>query len=312
MTAEDKRLGKNKALIKYQGLYGDRANKEQIGELYLEKLETRSPAFNWEIQPHLHQGMWQIFFITSGTFDLSQADRQEKLKAPCVLLIPSLALHGFRFNPEVSGQILSFSQTHYQTITTESISVKWPEDQVSLVCNFEELYSAESILTIIDFIDRELANPLPGKEAMLRACMQQLLLLIYRLKNSEEPVSTQKQTPANRHYMRFLQLLELAGGDTTISGIASQMKISPVHLNRICQEKAGKPAGQLLQERLIREAKKYLSYTSYPVTEIAYLLRFEYANYFARFFRKHTGLSPKEFRSKTATVATNANSARKS
>ena len=55
-----------------------------------------------------------------------------------------------------------------------------------------------------------------------------------------------------------------------------------------------------MQEHLLDEARKYLTYTSYSVSEIAYLLKFEYPNYFARFFKKHTGLSPTEFRERQA------------
>ena len=69
-----------------------------------------------------------------------------------------------------------------------------------------------------------------------------------------------------------------------------------MHLNRICQAIAGKSASQLVQEHVLDEARKYLTYTTYSVSEIAYLLHFEYPNYFAKFFRKHTGLSPTEFR----------------
>ena len=46
------------------------------------------------------------------------------------------------------------------------------------------------------------------------------------------------------------------------------------------------------------EATIFLQYTTYSVSEIAYLLHFEYPNYFARFFRNHTGFSPTEFREK--------------
>jgi AraC family transcriptional activator of pobA len=51
-----------------------------------------------------------------------------------------------------------------------------------------------------------------------------------------------------------------------------------------------------VQEHLIEQAKNYLSHTSYTIAEIAYLLNFEYPNYFARLFKKINGVSPKEYR----------------
>ncbi|RYF69406.1 MAG: AraC family transcriptional regulator [Cytophagaceae bacterium] len=89
----------------------------------------------------------------------------------------------------------------------------------------------------------------------------------------------------------------MAGRSTySIVQLADELAITPVHLNRICQAIAGKSASQLVQEHVLSEACKYLIYFSYSLSEIAYLLHFEYPNYFARFFRKHTGLSPTEFR----------------
>ncbi|MFX5756507.1 helix-turn-helix domain-containing protein, partial [Acinetobacter baumannii] len=70
------------------------------------------------------------------------------------------------------------------------------------------------------------------------------------------------------------------------------------HLNRICNEVRGKSALSIIQEHLIEQAKTYLLHTSYSVSEIAYLLNFEYPNYFARLFKKLNGVSPREFRNK--------------
>jgi AraC family transcriptional regulator, transcriptional activator of pobA len=78
--------------------------------------------------------------------------------------------------------------------------------------------------------------------------------------------------------------------------LADELAITPVPLNRICRLVAGKSASQLMQDHILDEACQYLTYTSYSVSEIAYLLHFEYPNYFARFFRKHTGTFPTEFR----------------
>jgi len=52
----------------------------------------------------------------------------------------------------------------------------------------------------------------------------------------------------------------------------------------------------MVQEHLIQQAQKYLIHTTYTVSEISYLLKFEYPNYFAKLFRKHTGVAPKTYR----------------
>ena len=51
-----------------------------------------------------------------------------------------------------------------------------------------------------------------------------------------------------------------------------------------------------IHEGIIQIAKNRLLKTKLTVSEIAYSLGFEYPTYFTRFFRKKTGLSPKDFR----------------
>lgn len=55
------------------------------------------------------------------------------------------------------------------------------------------------------------------------------------------------------------------------------------------------PIGHI-HESVIQLAKNKLLKTALSVSEIAYSLGFEYPTYFTRFFRKETGLSPKDFR----------------
>lgn len=68
------------------------------------------------------------------------------------------------------------------------------------------------------------------------------------------------------------------------------------HLNRVVHASTGKSTTVLLAERLVREAKHLLQYTSWSIAEIAYGLGFEYPSYFNNFFKKYTGLTPTALR----------------
>ena len=46
----------------------------------------------------------------------------------------------------------------------------------------------------------------------------------------------------------------------------------------------------------IEKAKIYLTETDFKVYEVADILGFENVTYFSRFFKKHTGMSPKEYK----------------
>lgn len=60
----------------------------------------------------------------------------------------------------------------------------------------------------------------------------------------------------------------------------------------------GKTPSQLIQDRLVLEAKKLLHLTTLSIKEIAFQLQFNDEFYFSRFFKKCTKLSPQTFRKK--------------
>ena len=49
------------------------------------------------------------------------------------------------------------------------------------------------------------------------------------------------------------------------------------------------------------EARRKLTYIAAPVSRLAYELGFQDPAYFCRFFRKHTGMTPSEFRRRLET-----------
>jgi AraC-like DNA-binding protein len=67
-------------------------------------------------------------------------------------------------------------------------------------------------------------------------------------------------------------------------------------MNEILRDAVGTTLSQLLYQLLIIEAKRELFHQDLSVKEIAYELGFSEQSYFARFFKKHTGQSPEDFR----------------
>jgi YesN/AraC family two-component response regulator len=84
---------------------------------------------------------------------------------------------------------------------------------------------------------------------------------------------------------------------TTISGYAKLLSITPNWLNIIIKETTGFTANELMHQRILLEAKRLLINKNTDITQIAYELGFKDASYFARFFKKSTGISPTGFRS---------------
>ncbi|QDK77573.1 helix-turn-helix domain-containing protein [Spirosoma sp. KCTC 42546] len=82
----------------------------------------------------------------------------------------------------------------------------------------------------------------------------------------------------------------------TVNEYADLLAVTPNHLNKCVKETTGKPASVLIAEMLLLEAKVLLGQPGLSISEIAYRLSFDDLSYFARFFKKHTGLNPTNYR----------------
>lgn len=283
-------------ITQYDGLYGE-ADARPNGEyLFSELLETRSRTFDWVIQPHTHARLFQVFFLEAGEVEFSEATQKRQLMGPVVLLIPPVALHGFVYTPDAEGRILTLSDALLNTLFPPSSALIPMLGTVQCIQVFDEPYSAATVKQLIAQIDEELFGDQPEKRTMLHLSLQRLFIVLYRLWRQHETAQNGPSSPSVQYFRQFQQRVRQGGTTYSIAQLADELAITPVHLNRICQAIAGKSASHLVQEHMLDEARKYLTYTTYSVSEIAYLLHFEYPNYFARFFRKHTGLSPTEFR----------------
>lgn len=98
---------------------------------------------------------------------------------------------------------------------------------------------------------------------------------------------------------RFLDLLfhgEYAQGKVPVSEFASNLNITPNHLNKVVRSVTGKSPSVWIEESLMAKAKLLLRNSSKPLSEIASELGVLDQSYFARRFKLHEGISPSAYR----------------
>ena len=132
---------------------------------------------------------------------------------------------------------------------------------------------------------------------MLQSLISALLVWVGRRSQALEHAETQGQDRGREHLQRFTRLLESHFREhRPIEQYASELGISAAHLNALCRRLAGQSALQLINQRLLLEAKRSLVYTAMTINQVSDSLGFSEPAYFSRFFKRGSGLSPKAFR----------------
>jgi AraC-like DNA-binding protein len=81
----------------------------------------------------------------------------------------------------------------------------------------------------------------------------------------------------------------------THESIAGHAGISPNYLSVIFKKETGVPVNEYIQQIKIEEAKNMILFSNTPLSEIGSLLSFSDQSYFTKVFKKHTGLTPKQY-----------------
>ncbi len=83
-----------------------------------------------------------------------------------------------------------------------------------------------------------------------------------------------------------------------IAFYADKLCVTPNHLGFMVKKMSGSTVVEWINRHILQEAKVELKFTDRPITDIAYRLNFSTPSFFAKFFKRETGMTPLEYRRK--------------
>ncbi|MBO4655835.1 MAG: AraC family transcriptional regulator [Bacteroidales bacterium] len=133
---------------------------------------------------------------------------------------------------------------------------------------------------------------------LLRSLVYEFLLLTDRIiVGSKNQVSSRKQTSNDDLHRRFLELLAFSCGRTRkVEQFAEQLFVTPDQLTAATKAVSGRTALDWITEATVKAITHELLYTQKSVSEISDELDFPSLSFFGKYFKQHTGLSPRAFR----------------
>jgi AraC family transcriptional activator of pobA len=275
-------------------LYGETARVDDAEFVHIEEIRARSALYDWHIQPHQHRGLFQILFVLRGAVEVRADGATSKVAVPCALSVPPAVVHSFRFRPRTGGYILTMSEAMLpqgpQRALVEDLFV-----EPRVVSFADAPRQARRIDALLAQIMAELREGAPARAAMQQWLVNAVLLLIarHRATSGADGHHGRQQ----RDFSRFRALLEAHYLEHwTIGRYARALQMTEARLNRLTRAVAGKSAFDLVQDRLLLEARRKLIYVAAPISLLAYELGFEDPAYFSRYFKSRVGKSPSSFR----------------
>jgi AraC-like DNA-binding protein len=138
------------------------------------------------------------------------------------------------------------------------------------------------------------------RDQIARNCIQGFLLNLYD-KTHRAPGFTNSVglTRPEEIFHRFIKLVrQHCITQREVNFYANELFITPRYLSTVAHEISHQTAKQIIDKHVVIEIKILLKTTSLTLQEIAHQMNFPDQSFFGRYFKKHTGLSPLQYRNK--------------
>lgn len=266
-------------------------------QFYLSSFENHIKVHTFLEKPHRHD-FYTIILFTQGSGNYTIDFKQFPISRGTVFFLSPGQLHKWQVDEAVKGYLIFFNPDFYLLKHPNSKLYSFPFFNAlsndPLIPLSEE--SLEQALDVVRLMEREYQMQAYRQEEVISDFLDVILILLARSYKGR----TMPEKTSTRLLSQIRQLENLVEEHfkehQPVTFYAGQLHVTPKHLNTICKSATGKSTVELVQQRIILEAKRLLAQSNYTVSEIAIKLGYSDNSYFSRFFKKHAKETPEQFR----------------
>lgn len=244
----------------------------------------------------------QVLLVLEGSIDLSidyvlfQASTNT-----VVTIMPTHITKVMKYSPNFKGRLMAVSRAFLEQSMMpnhSSLMIQY----MKIRKNPTILLQESEIKTLDECMLRLRQTILQTSHHLQRLLIQNTLMgffiemgnIFSERKEYNTPPSLTRKEELFESFLRILYMY--CKEQHVVSFYAEQLYITPQYLSLILKELTGRSANKWIDEALMQEAKILLKAPQATVQQVADALHFSDQSTFGKFFKKHAGMSPMEYR----------------
>ncbi len=290
-------VGESVSPVPRYALYGEPGSDSGERPISILPLKEKLKPCHNVIDPHIHPNFEQLVIVQRGGGTMMIEGSNWKFRDPAILIVPSLSVHGFAYEAEADGWVVTVAKSYFQEITTRA-----PEfSEIFNVGGCVEFLHQEAayleLERVIGKLEWEQRRSARCREIATEALLIDLLVGVLRKLQFAESPQVAESGSYQDAYRRFIGMVEEHHRENwSLQRFAEALGTSVPRLRAVCRTVSGESPIRIINRRIALEAKRCLTYTSMSVSEIAYRLGFEDPSYFSRFFKSRCEQTPMQYR----------------
>ena len=244
-------------------------------------LIARFPASHFDEVERLHFHLMVLGNAGTGTHEVDFVEVE--LRPNRLLHVEPGQVHRWRLDPEIDATLLLVEELPIRLDPRSSLGpsiIDYSPDERRAIDAVLELFDEEQRL------DRD-----PRSTGIALRSLRDLLVVRLRLNQAR---MTGDDLPAPYVALRRDLEADLSVA-TTLEARAARLGYATRTLSRACNEVVGRSAKQVVDERVVLEAKRLLSQSGTTVSQVARTIGFSEPTNFAKYFRRQTSLTPTDW-----------------
>lgn len=242
---------------------------------------------------------YHILWIEKGSgthyVDFSPVEVQDNT----VIFVSQNSVNKYDLNCNYHGKCIIFTNTFFckNHHDLQYLNTSMLFSDLYQTARFKISMQAAGLKALVNAIETEFVKEPDNAQSMILHNLLHVFLLISEREMRKQGFKELAPSANLDYVVLFKDLLEQNfRQEKSVHYYASELSLSDKQLNKACSALLDKTPKQIIDERVVLEAKRLLVHSNQAIKEIAYELGYDEPTNFIKYFRKHANATPSEFR----------------